>query len=37
MMLEEEKIETILAKLIEWSRAKRDIPFLEFHKNVSRV
>ena len=37
MMLEEEKIEPILAKLKEWSRAKRGIPFSEFHKNASRV
>ena len=37
MMLEEEKIESILAKLKEWSRARRGIPFLEFHKNISRV
>ena len=37
MMLEEETIKSVLVKLKEWTRAKRGIPFLEFHKNVCRV
>ena len=37
MVLEEDTIEAVLAKLKEWSRTKRGIPFAEFHKNVSKV
>ena len=37
MVLEEDEIEAVLAKLKEWSQTKRDILFMEFHKNVSKV
>ena len=37
MLLEEDKIESVLAKLKEWGQTKRGIPFTEFHKNVSKV
>ena len=36
-MLEEEKIESFLAKLKEWTRAKRGIPFSEFHRSICKV
>ena len=37
VVLEEDKIEAVLAKLKEWSRSKRGISFADFHKHVSKV